>query len=295
MNKMENNLTLFILDDNIYKSQEYVDKSIYDSSIDSTTLLNLANSYEWKGQHKLQELTLSILESDQSQLGSIITYGFTHPSICLDEIDNGLCPDIIVYDWEYGSETSKQSSLWLTDLLDKSNAFIFVYSQMRDAIPPFLNKQEFDKYAKRFQLFLKGDENNSIFSSEEFILQYILSRISKNVKIRLHGIEVHFTENGYLANPTDILYLENILGKTKLIKNLKNSNSALSPEMIESYIEDISVNIFFYKGKNLLITADSILLTDNNTPDEILSCKKVVKKYGLKKLLDLLENGVIKA
>jgi hypothetical protein len=275
---MANKITVFILDDNIYKSQEFVEKSIYDSKIDSNLLLQLTDSFEWKGQHNLQELTSNILKSKHSQSNDIITYGFNHPSICLDEIDKGLKPDVIVFDWEYGSESNKESSNWLREILTAvPTAFIFVYSQVRDAIPPFLNKQEFDKHAKRFQLFLKGDAENAIFTSEEFIFQYILSRVSNSNEIKVQGFKISFNDNGYLKNPTDILHLEKILGRNFLIEKFKNNNFSMTDDSIEQLMENYKGKILFDSNKNLLITPDSKLLIEKFKPKEELSYAELLK------------------
>ena len=292
---MTNKITVFILDDNIYKSQEFVDKSIYDSKIESKLLLQLTDSFEWKGQHNLQKLTSDILKSKHSQSNNIITYGFNHPSICLDSIDNGLKPDVIVFDWEYGSESNKESSNWLTEILSIApNAFIFVYSQVRDAIPPFLNKQEFDKHAKRFQLFLKGDAENSIFTSEEFIFQYILSRVSNNNEVKLQGYKINFNKNGYLKDPTDILHLEKILGRNFLIEKFKNNDFSITDNSIEQLMENYNGKMLFESSKKLLITPDSKLLIEKFKPKEELSFADVLKIFGLSKLKEVIEAGIAK-
>ena len=291
---MANKITVFILDDNIYKSEEFVAKSIYDSKIDSKLLLQLTDSFEWKGQHNLQELTSDILKSKHSQSNDIITYGFNHPSICLDEIDNGLKPDVIVFDWEYGSESNKESSNWLTEILNTTEAFIFVYSQVRDAIPPFLNKREFDNHAKRFQLFLKGDAENAIFTSEEFIFQYILSRVSNSNEIKLQGLKISFNENGYLKDPTDILHLEKILGRNFLIEKFKHNDFSMTSKSIEQLMENYNGKMLFDSNKNLLITPDSKLFIEKFNPKEELSYADVLKKFGLKKLKEAIETGLAK-
>jgi len=290
---MTNKITLFILDDNIYKSQDFVEKSIYDSKINSELLLQLTNNYEWKGQHNLQELTSSILKSNHAQLGNIITYGFTHPSICLDAIDSGLKPNVVIFDWEYGSESNKESSNWLMEILNLTNSFIFVYSMVRNEIPPFLNKQEFDKHADHFQLFLKGDDKESIFSSEEFILQYVLSRVSRSNQIKLSGLQIDFNENGYLKNPTDILYLEKIFGRNFIIEQLKGKN-VISNEAIESLIEKAKGKLLFDSKRNYLITPDSTLFIEKFKPDVEISYLEALKKYGLTVLKEALEVGLKK-
>ena len=136
---MATKVILFILDDNIPKIPEFVEQSLYDTKMDAVSLSHLVSIDEWKGQHNLKQLTSYILNSEHSQSGALETWGFTHPSICLDEIEAGILPDVIVYDWEYGTESNKERSDWLIEILKLTNAFVFVYSMFRNIIPPFLN------------------------------------------------------------------------------------------------------------------------------------------------------------
>ncbi|MCA0446598.1 MAG: hypothetical protein LCH54_10255 [Bacteroidetes bacterium] len=292
---MSNEITVFILDDNIYKSSDFVEKSVYNTKIDSISLLHLVDSFEWKGQHSLQSLTKNILKSNHSKNESIATYGFTHPAICLDAIEGGLIPDVIIYDWEYEGENSTKSSNWLKEILvTVPNSFVFVYSNVRDEIPSFLNKMEFDEYAQRFQLFLKGDDKNTIFTSEEFILQYIFSRVSKNNEIKIQGLSVTFYENGYLKSPGDILYLEKIFGRASLIEKLKMQNYFISEQTIENIVASAPGKIFVDEKRNYLITPDSTLLVEKFKPNIEISYLDVLKKYGLKVLNEVLETGLKK-
>lgn len=292
--KMPNKLTLFIVDDQIPTIPEFVENSIYNSKLDVGSLQHLIKVAEWKGQHSLKRLTTDILKSDHSQTGALLTYGFTHPSICLDEIDKGLQPDLIIYDWEYGSESNIESAKLLIEILNLTNAFVFVYSLVRNEIPPFLNKLEFDAFADRFQLFLKGDTNSSIFSSEEFILQYIVSRISKSNVIKIQGITVTFNENGYLDNPSDILHLESIFGRAFLLDRIKTIGFTWSEQNIENMLLSISDKLMLDEKRNLLITSDSTLFISKFNPNLELSFIEAFKRFGLLKIIEALEIGIVK-
>lgn len=291
---MADKLILFILDDNIPKISEYVERELYEEKLSAESLAHLVSSAEWTGQYNLRQLTSFILDSEHAKTSELETWGFTHPSLCLDAIDEGLQPNIIIYDWEYGSESNRESSNWLKEILNSTEAFVFVYSMVRNEIPPFLNKAEFDIYSKRFQLFLKGDADNSVFSSEEFILQYILSKITKTNHIKIHGIDISFQENGYLDRPSDILHLERIFGRLALGKKIEEGLTTISDETIEHILEDISIKIYYDKKKNILVTADSILINKVDTTNE-LNAIEVLKNYGLSKLKEVLETGIAMA
>lgn len=289
-----NKLTLFIIDDNIPKLPEFVEKSVYDGKLNGDILMHLLHSSEWKGQYNLKELTYLILNSEHVKSGEMKVFGFTHPSLSLDSIDEGLIPNIVIYDWEYTSESPINSSKWLTEILESTDAFVFVYSKVRNDIPVFLNKQNFDKYSNRFQLFLKGDTDSSVFSSEEFIHQYIVSQLSRANKIRIRGVNISFQENGYLKNPSDILYLEKILGRISLRKKLESEITQISNESIEKLIEDININIYYDEKKCLLITSDSQVALKNFELAKELTVIDVLQRYGLLTLEELLEIGIVK-
>jgi hypothetical protein len=288
-------ITLFILDDNIPKIPEFVEQSLYDEKISAASLSQLLDSAEWTGQHNLKQLTSFIIESDHFKSGNIEVWGFTHPSLCLDSIDEGLLPNVIIYDWEYGSETNKESSNWLKEILNSTQAFVFVYSMVRNEIPPFLNKSEFDEFSDRFQLFLKGDIKSSVFSSEEFIHQYIVSTISKSNRIKLQGLDISFEENGYLSAPSDILYLEKILGRLSLKEKLAAGIKSISDQSIEQLLEGINIEIHLDDEKNLLVAADSNLMIKKIKSSRVLMAIDVLKEFGLQSLREVLEVGVAKA
>lgn len=291
---MKDNLNLFIVDDRIPQIREFVDQELYLTKLEKDSLLHLLEVSDWIGEYSLKHLTELILNAEHSNNEKIKTFGFTHPSICLDAIEEGLKPDIVIYDWEYGSESHTRSSNWLKEILDATNAFIFVYSVVRNKIPPFLNKAEFDLYSNRFQLFLKGDIDNSIFTAEEFILQYVLSQISGSNEIIIQGKKVLFEENGYLTNSSDILHLEKILGKITLKSKLKSGIEKINNQTIEYILKDIKVNIFLDDKRGLIVTEDSFSIIKKIEPMKKFTAVEILKKYGIKKLKEVLEIGVSK-
>lgn len=290
---MKHKINVTIIDDGIPVREDFVETSIYDSLIPKNILIKLINDLNWKGHHNLKKLTKTILESKECDSGIISISAFTHPSICLDAIEKGFQPDIIIYDWEYLGESNIKSSDWLLELLDNTDATVFVYSQVRDSIPPFLNKSIFDNHSKRFQLFLKGDEENSVFSSEEFILQYILSRVSKTTELLIGGTKIHFVENGFISNPSDILFIENILGRQNLIKKLRQVES-LSNESIITLFNDLNLEFYFDEAKKYLIDSSATPLIEKYSSSKKMTALEVLQTFGLIKLNKAIESGITK-
>lgn len=290
---MENKpITIFLIDDEFPPNAEFIEQGVYDNAISYEHLYHLAISENWKTLHFLQELIKDIVVSIPCKNGLINLMGFKNPSIALTSIDEGITPDVIIYDWEYGMSNPTESQDLLLTLLKLTKAFIFVYSKVRDEIPAFLNKKIFNQYASRLQLFLKGSTSHSIFSSEEFILQYILGKVTDNVKIKIQGFDVEFTSNTFLKKAGDILYLERILGRIYLLEELEKIQFDINNYTIENLLNDSNGFIYFNEEKGLLINPDEPAIIKSTNTHEKLSYSKVVKLYSIAKLEEVLEKGV---
>jgi hypothetical protein len=289
---MNKKITVFVLDDSIPTIPDYIDRGVYSRSIKQDELLHLAQYGDWKGEGSLQRLTLDLLNHEYIKTGKLEIYGYTHPEICLSESDRNPKPDVVIYDWEYGTNSYTQSGEWLLDILHMTNAFVFVYSLVRNEVPPTLNKKVFDEFAKRFQLFSKGNTDNSVFTSEDFLYQYILSLVNKDNTIKVQGMNVKFEANGYLKKPTDILYLESILGRESLLAQIKNNQNEISEETIERIIDSLNGRILLNREKGFLITSDSSLFKEKFKPNEEMSYLNALKEFGIIKLKEALEAGL---
>lgn len=291
-----NQLTLFIIDDEIPKVPKYVSKSVYQQALNTEILFDLSTNFrsKWIGTQPLRELIIDLLESSVFKQDKISIFGYAEPALALNDIDNGIKPDIIVYDWEYNSHAHLQSQNWLIEIFKKCDATAFVYSNVRDSIPPYLNKKLFDEFAPRFQLFSKVSSKNQFFSSEEFILQYILSRVSENNEIKIQGRSVTFQKNGYLNAPKDIQFLEKILGRASLLEKLNDLGNLINDNTIENLLSNINGKILLDEINNVLITEDSPILIKKYNPGRSLTYFEVAKKHGVNKLMNVLELGITK-
>jgi hypothetical protein len=156
-----------------------------------------------------------------------------------------------------------------------------------------LNKNIFDQYANRFQLFGKGDSTTSVFSSEEFIYQYILNEVNNTNFIKVHDIDIFFESNGYLTSPTDILFLEKILGETALLDKL-GKIASLTDDSIEHLFDGIEDRILYDEVGGFLISDNEIILIEKFSPKIRLSYLDVLKNHGLEKLETVLTTGFVK-
>lgn len=235
---MKNRIRVFVLDDRIPRLAEFVERRVFNGPISQEDLRYLLKHGKWTGEESLKKLLTDLVHHEYTSDGSLTLSTFTNPEICLRDLSPKHLPHVIIFDWEYDNHT-QQSGPWLLEILRRTHSFIFVYSGVRNIIPPTLNKKEFDKYSKRFQLFQKGETEDSVFSSEEFIYQYILSRIDKNNIIHVGGLDVRFEANGYLKTPTDILYLEAVLGRAELLEQIQKNQNAITEKSVEKFVNSL--------------------------------------------------------
>ncbi|SRR6266446_5537017 len=289
---MKKKTRVFILDDSFPKPQEFIDQKIYERAIGKDELSYLTKNVDWGAEWNLRQLLVDLLNNDYVKSGQIEVCGYLNPAICLADLDRRRAPDVIVYDWEYEANSYANSETWLLELLGENPmAFVFVYTGVKNDVPPHLSKKVFDKFASRFQLFAKGDTNNSVFSSEDFLYQYIVSRVEKNNTIKLQGIDVKFEQSGYLTTPSDILHLEKILGRANLLKQIELNENRISAESVEKMIGETDGSFWFNPDKGFLVTRDSPLLAERLRAKVEISYLEILKKFGLLKLKEVMEIG----
>ena len=253
--------------------------------------INLSDE-EWKSESNLKDLIKRILNTDRYLNGEVEILGFQHPEKILGEIEEkNFNPELIIYDWEY-FDFSEESGTDLIEILKKTNAFIFVYSSFFDSIYPILNKSEFDEFVTRIQLLSKGDRYSSIFSSEEFIVQYFLSLFSKNNTIQLSNHTIKFNSSGYLENSSDILYLESILGREFILNNLLTIDKEISKEKLELLFDRVYDKLFLSNDKKNIIAEDNELMVEKFGPLSELTYKAALEKIGVKGIYKLLSSGI---
>jgi len=286
---------IFLIDDEFPKIKEFIDDNIYQKAINADNLFHLALNENWKSLNHLQQLIKDIITSEPFKAGMINLWGYSEPEFALQNIESGNKPDVVIFDWQYGIEINNTNSQnWLLEILEKTEAFVFIYSQIEPLLPQFLNRESLSKHSHRFQLFLKGGKNYQSFSAEEFVFQYIISSASKTAKIKIDGIEVEFTANDYLAKASDILYLQRILGNQYLLDQLNKIDFSIDTASVEKILNDSNGFLFINKEKGYLIFPENRIIKDNEIESlEKISYLDVVKQYSLSILETVLERGIL--
>lgn len=288
---MKNKIRVFFLDDRLPRVAEFVERSVYNEPISQDDLQHLVQHEHWTEEQNLRGLLSDILSHDYAKHGFITVSGFTNPEICLNHLSKKHMPDVIVYDWEYENQT-KESGPWLLEILKMTKAFVFVYSGVRNSVPPTLNKKDFDPFAKRFQLLAKGNATDSVFTSEEFLYQYILNLVSNNNVIKLGGLTVDFESSRYLSSPTDILHLEAILGRASLLNLIEENRHKITAESVEKMMDSLSGQMLLSREKGVLVSP-GFPLFDRSAAEEI-SYLFALRQFGLVKLEEALKTGFAK-
>lgn len=289
-------ITVFLIDDEFPKPDHLRRQGVFNRGITTEVLYRLAVDEEWNSNLiYLQQLIKDVVSSDACNEGHIELVGFSSPTQALVAIDQGLSPVAIIYDWEYPNApiTNSNSKDWLLDILRKTDAFVFVYSKMRDELPRFLNTHEFIEYTNRFQLFLKGGKVKLSFSAEEFILQFIIGASSRSGQIKINGIEIEFTSNNYLKSASDILYLQRILGSQYVLDELPKLNFSVDEASVEKILNDSEKFLFLNEEKKILISPRETTIVEKLSPCVKISFLEVVKRYSIQTLEDAIERGVL--
>ena len=288
-------INVFLIDDEFPIIEEFRQNGIYNSAISTENLYHLAVNSQWNHLLDLQQLIKDIVTSQACQEGLINLIGFNSPTQALSDIDNKILPDVVIYDWEYPNApiTSLNSKNWLLEILKKTDAFVFVYSKMRDELPRFLNSPDFSIFATKFQLFLKAGKIKSSFSSEEFILQYIIGTASNSGDIKIDSLPIKFTSNNYLATAGDILYLQRILGSQYVLDEMKQINFTINEAGVEKILNDSKGYLLYSETKKVLINPLDKINRTELEPLIKLSYAEVVKRFSFSILEDTLERGFL--
>jgi hypothetical protein len=285
-----------IIDDEFPQTAEFRSSGVYNSAISKDNLYHLAVNEEWNHLIDLQQLIKDVIASKANEDGYIDLYGFNTPTQALLEIEKGLSPDIIIYDWEYLNAPmySQNAKNWLLEMLNKTSAFLFVYSKIGNELTKILNETDFSKFiASRFQLFLKGGKVKSSFSSEEFILQYIIGAATNSGNIKINGIPIKFTSNNYLEKASDILFLQRILGSQYVIDEMNKIDFTINEASVEKILNDSNLFLYINKEKKYLITPGNKLLEGKKIALEKISYLEVLRQFSPTILEDTIERGII--
>jgi hypothetical protein len=286
-------IEVFLIDDQIPKIPEFIEADLYrDGIVNQDTLTRLAAEDHWTGEHGLWELTNNLVNHPYAKDGSISITGFLNPGFYLNRSGEFQKPNVAVFDWEYQITLDNSAEAMLLEFLDVTQAFVFVYSSFKAHIPPSLVKPSFDKFANRFQLFEKGNKTNSVLSSEDFIFQYVLTLVNKDNTIKIQNTDVTFESSGYLKTPSDIRYLESILGREALLKSIDDLGNKFSTDTVEKMIENTHGVLRIDDRRRFLVAFDATVYIERFKATNEISFVDALKEFGIAKLQEVLEIGL---
>lgn len=287
--------TVFIIDDEFPKPPEFREKGVYNSAISMENLYHLAVNSEWQHLSYLQQLIKDIYTSESRMQGYIDLIGFSTPTQAIKEIESGFLPNVVIYDWEYLNSPaySQNSSDWLLKILLVPNVYVFVYSNLKDQLPKYLNHSNLNTHFSSFQFFAKGGQIPSSYKAEEFIFQHIIGLATDRGEIKINGIKIEFTKNSYLKSASDILYLQRILGSEHVLNELAKIEFRVNELGVEKMLNDSKGYLLFSEKKNILLTP-----SENNNRQELeplskLSYAEVINKFSISILEDTIIRGFL--
>ncbi len=257
---------------------------------------------DWSEERDLKKLLERIVASDLYKHKEIDVISFLFPSALLNYLSgNNEHPQLIIFDWEYqtnNQETKRQ----LIEIINETKSFIFIYTAQADTIWQLLvgesspknnlSGDAFENNIERLQLLKKGDNKISLFSSEDLIMQFIISQFKKAYEFKMGEHSIRFEENKFLKSPSDILLLETMLGKQFLLGKLKKANFEISDNTIENIFSDVKIKFYLSKDRKYLMETKS----ENNEKKygilEEFSFLNALSKFGVKIIDKALERGI---
>jgi len=305
-------ISVWIIDDSLPYQKRLLNKIDDTQPISSSHIINIISTGdEWPDEERpLKELTNIIIQSSSFLKDLIDLKWVLYPNLAINAIkQKKYAPDLIIYDWEYknypgiASEvTMDENEKMLMPSSGKSllelltwlpDSFFFIYSNKAAEIPIELFKEKLDNYAKQFQVLPKGD-HRLILSAEEMIYNYILLKINGQERIKIGDTEVEFDKSGQLKDYTDILYLENILGKEYLKEKIKHVPDPFSDTAVSEILKNFSFQLYLSADNKVLLSERDRFAEKKYGPLESISYQEAFNKYGLRIINEALNNTIIK-
>lgn len=279
-----------------------INTDVVDKFFPSTKIEEWIKKGDWSKEGDLKKLLERIFASDLYNHKELEVIGFLFPSALLNYLSGpNEHPKLIIFDWEYQTNNQDTKRL-LIEIIKKTSAFIFIYTAKADTIWQLLvgessekndlSGDAFESNINRLQLLKKGDNKISLFSSEDLIIQFIISQFKKAYEFKMGAHSIRFEENKFLKSPSDILLLETMLGRKYLLEKLEKANFEISDQTIENIFSDVKVKFYLSKDKQYLMETN----TENNRKKygalEEFSFLSALSKFGVKTIDKTLERGI---
>ena len=247
---------------------------------------------DWEDEHALKDLVDRLLSTDLAEHSEIRLLAFVHPTALLDYLRSNDEPDLIVFDWEYQTNNEKTRKQLAEILETTSSTFIFVYSALAMTMWQFLSGEVFEKNRKRFRLLKKGEKSTSLFTSEDNIIQSVISKFEKAYQFEIQGNRIRFEENRYIKKPNELKFFESILGKENLLLKIEESNYEISDTSVQNIFGDTNIKFYLSKDSQYLLDSGMDSNREKYGPLTELTFLDALEDYGSDLLNEVLERGI---
>ncbi len=279
---------IVIIDD---KFPYNINADITDEPIPQEKIESWVNTGDWGKEHDLKGLIDQIISSNLYKHKEITILGFLYPQALLGYLKKNKSPQLIIFDWEYLTQ-QKETLTSLIEIIGKTTSYIFIYTALADKIWQLLNGDIFEKNIDRIQLLLKGDKKLSLFTSEDNIMQFIISHFEAAHEFKMGESSVRFEKNTFINVPSDLLLLESILGRDVLLQKLKESNFEISERTMKSMFSDLGIKFYRSKDEKYLLDSNRDSNEEIYGPLREISFLDALSKFGIKLIDKTLERGI---
>jgi|GEM_PF-6703523 len=271
-------LQVCIVDDHLAARPPTVDESVLIRSADLRLLLD-SNALWWANEINLKGLLQDLLDSDAFKHGQFELTWAMNPVICLNAVTDGYRPDLIVFDWKYGTLPYGHSTVALLEqLVEKTTSEFFIFSTEPDPIPGEIVRRGIDSATPRIRVLEKG-ESLIVMTADEMISNWVVSH-SGNPMITLLGKKLSFRNSPNLTDPLDLLYLRDLLERTDIERWWEALTDTMGSREVASVLGLIDRRIV--DAGKYLISPEEVSLLEEHEPGVELDYAQAFEKYGLR-------------
>lgn len=282
-------LQVCIVDDQLPISSEIEPFQLIESH---ELLALLANGADWPpNEGNLGSLLSHLLESDGFKQGRFELKWALDPAICLNAVGDGYKPDLIVLDWIYRHGPHGRSTVsFLERLLNETSGFVFIFSTQPDVIPAEILSRKLHLERSRVRLLQKS-KSLGVMMADELIGNWVIVRTEENPVVSIMGKRLSFRKSDGLVDPSDLLYLNDLLDPTSIQNWLDTLGQSIGAQEVFEALKDVNKNVIV-SPKGFLILPEERGLIEKYGTGEKVDYASAAAKYGLANLWRAHTEGI---
>ncbi len=252
-----------------------------------------ADSYNWS-EPSMKKFVKNLFFRSQRHKRIKIS-GFKRPEFYLNAIQDTSYnkPEVIVFDWDYGSENSETL---LYDLLKETptKVCILTGNERIEEVEKVIDNEKFVTFRGELSTFEKTAYEESTLSSDKLIDEIFDEYFNTNIKVKYRDKKIIFYPSPFIPNFSDFWKFEAIIGSDNLIRYLGEVDYEISEKTLIGIVD--KRNLKFYKDKEgkRIFSYSSQLFRDQFGELEEIKGISAFREYGLDILEESIEKGYSK-